>query len=71
MYPRLDAGGIEHRVQPLAEDLRSRVDMADRQPDSPSLFIPTARRHALAEPEIGKQVYGRALLGTYEPISPY
>jgi 3-hydroxy-9,10-secoandrosta-1,3,5(10)-triene-9,17-dione monooxygenase len=30
-----------------------------------------ASRHALAEPEIGKQVYGRALFGMYEPISPY
>jgi alkylation response protein AidB-like acyl-CoA dehydrogenase len=30
-----------------------------------------ASRHALAEPEIGKQVYGRALFGMYDPISPY
>jgi alkylation response protein AidB-like acyl-CoA dehydrogenase len=30
-----------------------------------------ASRHALAEPEIGKQLYGRALFGMYEPISPY
>jgi alkylation response protein AidB-like acyl-CoA dehydrogenase len=30
-----------------------------------------ASRHALAEPEIAKQLYGRALFGMYEPISPY
>jgi alkylation response protein AidB-like acyl-CoA dehydrogenase len=30
-----------------------------------------ASRHALAEPEIAKQLYGRALFGIYEPISPY
>jgi 3-hydroxy-9,10-secoandrosta-1,3,5(10)-triene-9,17-dione monooxygenase len=30
-----------------------------------------ASRHALAEPQIAKQLYGRALFGIYEPISPY
>ena len=30
-----------------------------------------ASRHALAEPEIAKHLYGRALFGIYEPISPY